>query len=130
MRRVLLSITALLLVSCVGGVTEYLKLSASEIYFGAQGGTAIVTSNVECTIEYIKDNQGTSYAWEYYQTPSGLHKQTQQLEANGLTATETSNTEISIAVSPSAEQREWTIKVFAGNSGNCILKVYQNAGNH
>lgn len=122
--------TALLLVSCVGGVSEQLRLSETELFFGSEGGSAVVTSNVKCSIEYIKDNQGTSYAWEYYSTPSGRHNTTQELEANGLTAKETSYTQISIFVSPSTEQREWTIKVFAGNSGYCILKVYQNAGGH
>ena len=130
MKRFLLSITTLLLISCVGYVSEQLKLSETEIYFGAEGGTATVTSNIECTLENIKDNQGSVYTWEYYSTPSGRHKTTQELEANGLTAKETSYTQISIFVSPSTEQREWTIKVFAGNSGNCILKVYQNAGGH
>ncbi|MBQ0093453.1 MAG: hypothetical protein KBS36_02275 [Bacteroidales bacterium] len=130
LNRFILCITTLLLVSCVGGVSEQLRLSETEIYFGAEGGTATVTSNIKCALENIKDNQGSVYTWEYYQTPSGRHKTTQELEANGLTAKETSYTQISIFVSPSTEQREWTIKVFAGDSGSREFKVYQNAGGH
>lgn len=122
--------TTLLLISCIGPVSEQLKLSETEIYFGAEGGTATVTSNIKCTLENIKDNQGSVYTWEYNIMPSGRHRKTEWLEANGLSATDNDFHSITVSVSPSTEQREWTIKVFASNSGNCILKVYQNAGGH
>lgn len=120
----------MLLVSCVGRVTEYLKLSESEIYFGAEGGTATVTSNIKCTLENIKDNQGSVYTWEYNIMPSGRHRKTEWLEANGLTATDNDFHSITVSVSPSTEQGEWTIEALAGDNGICNLKVYQNAESH
>ena len=122
--------TALLLSSCVGGVSEQLRLSETEIYFGAEGGTATVTSNIKCTLDNIKDNQGSVYTWEYNIMPSGRHRKTEWLEANGLTATDNDFHSITVSVSPSTEQREWTVRALAGDSGSREFKVYQNAGGH
>lgn len=130
MRKIFLCITALLLISCIGPVSEQLKLSESEIYFGAEGGTATVTSNIKCTLENIKDNQGTVYTWEYNIMPSGRHRKTEWLEANGLKATDNDFHSITVTVSESTAQREWTIEAFACDNGICNLKVYQNAESH
>lgn len=116
---------AILFSSCVGGVTEFLKLSETQVNLGAEGGSFTVTSNINCYIDKITDNQGNVYTFEYYGTPSGTHRKTEWLDANGLSATY-SDREISVSVSPSTEPREWTIRAFAGNNGACDLKVCQS----
>ena len=116
-----------LVTSCIGGA-EPIQLSETELEFGPEGGTVAITSNVTCSVYSITDKNGESYTYEYNIIAGEQRRKSNILEGNGLsTNDEGGGKKFFINVSPSSEKNEWSVHIFAGNSGNPDIKVTQAA---